>query len=99
MMATPARSGQNPWPHRLSYAKFLLIWPLYEAFRRKCARSLRWRLASSHLATVFLSIIATSIVAALILVSFSYFDDPRSREPGAEAREVAETLEALNAKQ
>ncbi|MFL5759283.1 MAG: sensor histidine kinase [Thermomicrobiales bacterium] len=97
-MGTPTRSGQNPWPHRLSYLKFLLIWPLYEAFRRKCARSLRWRLASSHLATVFLSVIAASIAGALVLVTVSYFNDPRSREPSAEAREVANVLQELNAK-
>ncbi len=97
-MATPQISAQNPWPHRLSYLKYLLIWPLYEAYRRKCAHSLRWRLASSHLATVFLSIIATSIVGALVLVTFSFFDDPRSREPAAEAKEVAQIVEDLNAK-
>jgi signal transduction histidine kinase len=96
-MATPPTSTQSPWMHRLSYLKYLLIWPLYEEYRRKCARSLRWRLAGSHLATVFLSIIATSIVGALVLVTFSFFDDPRSREPAAEAKETAKVLEELNA--
>src|SRR3954451_7880413 len=95
-MATSQPPAQNRWPHRLSYLKYVLVWPLYEAYQQKCARSLRWRLAGSHLATVFLSIIATSIVGALVLVAFSFFDDPRSREPAAEAQEVAEIVQHLN---
>jgi signal transduction histidine kinase len=96
-MAKSPQSGPNPWSHRLSYLKYLLIWPLYEAYQRKTARSLRWKLAGSHLATVFLSIIATSVIGALILVAVALFDDPRIREPAAEARIVANIVEDTNA--
>jgi signal transduction histidine kinase len=76
--------------------KYLLVWPLYDAYQRKTARSLRWKLAGSHLATVFLSIIATSVIGALVLVATSLIDDPRTREPATEARMVAEIVEHTN---
>jgi signal transduction histidine kinase len=98
-MAQPPQTGQSRWLHRLSYLKYLLIWPLYEAYQRKTARSLRWKLAGSHLATVFLSIIATSVIGALILVAVSLFDDPRTREPAAEAKIVAGIVERTNAEE
>jgi signal transduction histidine kinase len=98
-MATPPPTGQSPWPHRLSYLKYLLIWPLYDAYRRKTARSLRWRLIGSHLATVFLSIIATSVIGALLVVAIFGFVDPRTNEPAAEAKIVAELIARTNAEE
>jgi signal transduction histidine kinase len=94
MARSPAK--QNPWFHRLSYLKYLLIWPLYDAYQRKTAHSLRWKLAGSHLATVFLSIIATSVIGALALVAVSLFDDPRTREPATEAMAVAKIVKQTN---
>src|SRR5215207_1948540 len=98
-MAKPPQTGQSPWPRRLSYLKYLLIWPLYDAYRRKTARSLRWRLIGSHLATVFLSIIATSVIGALLVVAIFGFVDPRTNEPAAEAKIVAELIARTNAEE
>ena len=98
-MAQPPPSGQSPWPHRLSYLKYALIWPIYDAYRRKTARSLRWRLTGSHLATVFLSIIATSVIGALMVISLFGFVDPRKGEPAAEAKVIADFVNRTNAEE
>jgi signal transduction histidine kinase len=98
-MAQPPKSGPSPWRHRLSYLKYALIWPIYNAYRQKTARSLRWRLTGSHLATVFLSIIATSVIGALLVIAIFGFDDPRTREPATEARIVAELIARTNAEE
>jgi signal transduction histidine kinase len=98
-VAQSPKTDQSQWLHRLSYLKYLLIWPLYEAYQRKTARSLRWKLAGSHLATVFLSIIATAVIGALILVADTLYHDPRVREPSAEAKVVAQIVERTNAEE
>ena len=54
------------WPPR--YLRYLLIWPLVTAYRRKSRTHLSWRLAGSHFATVLASVIAICIVGIVVAV-------------------------------
>ncbi|MDP9369692.1 MAG: hypothetical protein M3Q03_15700, partial [Chloroflexota bacterium] len=62
-------SGLKAVVHRLRFLRYATIWPLIVAYERKCRRSLRWRLAESHLGTVFFSVLAISVIGAAAVVT------------------------------
>src|SRR5690349_21313147 len=76
----------------LRFLRYLLIWPVIAGYRRRVRHSLRWRLAGSHLSTVFLSILTVSVVGAIVLVATSFIQRPADQEPGYDAKTVAEML-------
>ncbi len=92
----------GPWPqvraavHRLRFLRYVTIWPLIVAYERKCRRSLRWRLAESHLGTVFFSVLAISVIGAAAVVTTALVQNPVRREPATEAQIVAQMLADLN---
>ena len=79
------------WPG----TRYLVLWPLISAYRDCIRRSLRWRLAESHVATVLLSVAAISLVGAASAVALAFVQKPMAQEPAREARWVARGLEEL----
>lgn len=77
------------------WLRYLLIWPLFRVYRECVRRSLRWRLAESHVATILLSVLAVSLVGALATVGAAFIQRPMDQEPSREARLVADGLEQL----
>jgi len=86
--ATP-RSGK-----RLGW-RYLLIVPLIRAYRQRVNRSLRWRLAESHVGTVLLSVLAISLLGAIATMMAGFIQNPVGQEPATDARWVAESLDDL----
>ncbi len=72
--------------------RYLLVWPLIRVYRDCVRRSLRWRLAESHVGTVLFSVVAVSLVGAVAAVAQAFIDKPMAQEPAREARWVAESL-------
>lgn len=97
-MAARKRSigGALSWPVR--QLRFLLIWPLIVAWRRKTRRSLRWRLAASHFAVVLYSVLAIAAVGIAGMVVLAYVQVPTQNEAAAEASVVAKSFERLATK-
>jgi signal transduction histidine kinase len=81
------------WPPR--YLRYLLIWPLVTAYRRKTRTHLSWRLAGSHFATVLVSVVAICVVGVVIAVIASRLAAPADTEAAFEAFEVARIVEGL----
>ena len=79
----------------LRWLRYILLWPLLATYEGKARRSLRWRLAESHLLTVFLSVLAISVIGGGVLVAYSFQQNPVQREPAIEAKEIAEMLQEL----
>ncbi len=88
-------SGLKAVVHRLRFLRYATIWPLIVAYERKCRRSLRWRLAESHLGTVFFSVLAISVIGAAAVVTTALVQNPVRREPATEAQIVAQMLADL----
>ncbi len=77
---------------RLSY---ILILPAIRRYKERTRHSLRWRLAESHVGTILLSILATSLIAAVVSVTLALIQQPMQQEPSVEAAWVAEGLTEL----
>ena len=75
-----------------SALRFLLVWPLIRYYRECVRRSLRWRLAESHVGTVLLSVLVISVVGAAAVVGWTLIRNPIAEEPSREASWVAEAI-------
>jgi len=73
----------------------VLIWPLIAWYRRCVRRSLRWRLAESHVGTVLLSVLAISLLGAVATTVAGFIQNPVGQEPATEAQWVATALDRL----
>lgn len=94
--AAPVAYGQRCLTWRGWRAlRYLLIWPLIQTYRDCIRRSLRWRLAESHVGTVLFSVVAISLVGSVAAVSRTFVDKPMAQEPAREAKWVAEGLTKL----
>ncbi|MEA2514713.1 MAG: two-component system, OmpR family, sensor kinase [Thermomicrobiales bacterium] len=92
--APPVRRRRRlPWPIR--QLRFLLIWPLVSAWRRKTRRSLRWRLAASHFAVVLYSVFAIAAVGIAAMMILAVIQVPTENEAAAEASVIAKSFERL----
>ena len=60
--------------------KYLLIWPLFPAYRRKLKRSVRWRLADSHVTAVWSSVIGLCVILLTMTVVWAWLAFPNDRE-------------------
>jgi len=87
--------GLRAMLRRLRVLRYLALWPLFGLSERRARRSLRWRLAESHLGTVFLSVIAISVIGAAVVVISALTEDPVLKEPASEAKDVADLLDRL----
>ena len=83
----------GPWRTRARWLRYLLLVPLYRAYRRRTARDLRWRLATSHVIAVILSVAIIGLIGASILVGIALFRSPAASEPARDAREVVRIVE------
>jgi signal transduction histidine kinase len=93
-------SGPHHYPGGLVLAplrllRFLFVWPLIAAYERKAARSLRWRLAESHLLTVFVSVLAIAVIGGGVLVAYAFVENPVKQEPVNEAQIIAGMLQDM----
>ena len=84
------------WPKQLHWMRYLLIWPLIGAYRRKTRTRLSWRLAGSHFATVLVSVAVICVVTILIAIVASKLATPGFDEAAAEADQVAAIVEDVN---
>ena len=75
--------------------RYLLVFPAIRRYRERTRHSLRWRLAGSHIGTILLSILATSVISAVVSVMYAFIQQPMQQEPAAEAAWVAEGLTGL----
>jgi signal transduction histidine kinase len=75
--------------------RYLLVFPAIRRYREHTRHSLRWRLAGSHIGTILLSILATSLISAVVSVAYALLQQPMQQEPAAEAAWVAEGLSEL----
>ena len=75
--------------------RYLLVLPAIRRYRERTRHSLRWRLAGSHIGTILLSILATSVISAVVSVTYAFIQQPMQQEPAAEAAWVAEGLTEL----
>jgi signal transduction histidine kinase len=81
------------WP--IWHLRYVLIWPLITAWRRKTRRSLRWRLAASHFAVVLYSVLAIAAVGIAAMLILAYVQAPTRNEAAAEASMIAGSFEDL----
>ncbi len=94
-MARPHIPHPSLWPPR--FLRYLLIWPLLKAYRRRTRTSLPWRLAGSHFGTVLLSVVmicVVGIVGALIIARVSL---PSAEEAALEAMYASKLIEGTAA--
>lgn len=77
----------------LGWTRYLLIVPIYSAYRQRVNEQIKWRLASSHISVVLLSIALISVLGAGAIVLIAIIGAPASEEPGRDARQVAELVE------
>ena len=75
--------------------RYLLILPAIRRYRERTRHSLRWRLAESHIGTILLSILATSLISAVVSVMYAFIQQPMQHEPAVEAAWVADGLTEL----
>ncbi|MBA2520602.1 MAG: HAMP domain-containing protein [Chloroflexia bacterium] len=75
--------------------RYFLVLPAIRRYRERTRHSLRWRLAGSHIGTILLSIAATSLISAVVSVSYAFVQQPMQQEPAVEAAWVAEGLTEL----
>jgi signal transduction histidine kinase len=81
------------WP--IWHLRYILIWPLVTAWRRKTRRSLRWRLAASHFAVVLYSVFAIAAVGIAAMIILAWVQAPTRNEAAAEASMIAQSFEEL----
>lgn len=89
---TQFASADERRKRRLSY---FLILPAIRRYKERTRHSLRWRLAESHVGTILLSILATSVISAVVSVTLAFIQQPMQQEPSVEAAWVAEGLTEL----
>lgn len=77
------------------FLRFLLIYPLVRAYRRRTRTKLSWRLAGSHFATVLVSVVAICVVGVLIALIASRLTSETDGEAGYEAWDVAQIVEGM----
>jgi signal transduction histidine kinase len=75
------------------YAKYLLIWPLWQAYRRKLRQRVRWRLADSHLTAVWSSIIVLCVLLVIAIFVASWFTFPSGGEAPEEATAIVRMID------
>ncbi|MCC6791923.1 MAG: HAMP domain-containing histidine kinase [Thermomicrobiales bacterium] len=75
--------------------RMLLVYPLVKAYRRRTRTKLSWRLAGSHFATVFVSVIAICLVGVAIALIASRVTSTDA-EAGYEAWDVAQIVEGMS---
>lgn len=90
----PDSAPPGPWRMRVRWLRYLLLVPLYRAYRRRTERDLRWRLATSHVIAVILSVGIIGLIGASILVAVALLGSPVASEPARDAREAARIVEA-----
>ena len=87
LRSNPSFAGSWRW------LRYLLIFPIYSAYRRRTEEQLRWRLAFSHVSAVLLSVALISVVGASIIVGTAIVLSPAASEPARDAREVANLIQ------
>lgn len=75
--------------------KYLLIWPLFRAYRRKLRRSVRWRLADSHITAVWSSVLGLCVILVVVIFATSWFAFPAGGEAPEEADAFARIVERV----
>ena len=78
-----------------SCAKYLLIWPLWQAYRRKLRQRVRWRLADSHLTAVWSSILVLCALLVIAIFVASWFTFPSGGEAPEEAAAIARMVDDI----
>ncbi|MDQ3541962.1 MAG: hypothetical protein M3440_14880, partial [Chloroflexota bacterium] len=78
---------------RRSGLRYLLVWPIVTAYRRKVRQNLSWRLAGSHHSTVLLTLFLIGLLIFGLAVGFTLHEAPTLDSPDEEARVVAKTLQ------
>ena len=81
---------------RFPLSRYLMAVPAIVAAQRRMRRSLRWRLAGSHVSTVLLSVLTITLIGSIAMAAGGILLNPVGQEPGEEARWVAETLVDLS---
>jgi signal transduction histidine kinase len=76
----------------LTALRYLLIWPAVQAVRTRSRRSLTWRLVTSHLLTVLLTLVSLFAVAWCVAIILTLIQNPSAKEPAEDARSVAQLL-------
>lgn len=77
--------------------RYLLIWPVFTAYRRRARRSLRWRLAGYNMATLIAGLATALILVGLLAAVGASARDHAEQEPAEDARAVAEFLTQVGA--
>lgn len=94
MPPTPANTpSKSSFKTALHWLRFILIFPIYSAYRRRTEEELRWRLAFSHVSAVLLSVALISVVGASIIVGTAIVLFPAASEPARDARAVSTLIE------
>jgi signal transduction histidine kinase len=89
----PESAAPTPWHRRFGWLRYLALVPLYNAYRRRTERDLRWRLATSHVLAVVLSVAIIGLIGAAILVGVALYRSPTATEPARDARAAARIVE------
>lgn len=76
----------------LSSLRFLLLWPVFTAYRRRARRSLRWRLAGYNLLTLMAGLATAFILVGLLAAAGAGARNYAEEEPADDARAVARFL-------
>jgi signal transduction histidine kinase len=76
-----------------SHAKYVLIWPIARAYRRKLRQRVRWRLADSHLTAVWASILVLCVLLMAAVFIASWFTFPSGGEAPEEASAIVRMVE------
>jgi len=82
---------------RLRTFRYLLVWPLISAYRRRARRSLRWRLAGFNLLTLVAGLATALILVGALAAVGASARKWAEEEPADDARAVAEYLIASGA--
>lgn len=79
----------------LRLSGYVLAVPVIVAAQRRMRRSLRWRLAGSHVSTVLLSVLTITLIGSIALAVAGVLLNPFGEETGNEAHWVASAFEKL----
>jgi signal transduction histidine kinase len=96
---TPPSVSPPTWRQRLGWTRYLLIVPIYWWYRRRVNEQLKWRLASSHISVVLLSVALISVLGAAAIVLIAIIGAPAAEEPGRDARQVAQLVQEAESEQ
>jgi len=81
----------------LGWLRYLLVWPVIAAYRRRARRSLRWRLAGYNLATLIAGLATALVLVGGLAAVAAAARNWAEEEPADDARAVAEFLVAAGA--